>query len=83
MTRRFFVQGLGSVLAGWRYIGGQFVDVATELQAAAIRGELDDTEDFWAGGPVVEEMGPIKECARFGPIVGFDGSVLPEKPRFA
>lgn len=83
MRRRFFIQGMASILPTLRFIGGQFVDVAIELRAAALRGELDGTEDFWAGGPVKEELGPIEERARFGPIVGFDGSMLPEKPRFA
>ena len=82
MKRRFFIQCMAAILPTLRFIGGQYVDVALELQAAALRGELDGTEDYWAGGDIVEEMAPLPEKAKWGPIVGLDGKAFTERAKF-
>ena len=82
MTRRLFIKGFALVMPTLRFIGGQYVDVAIELQAAALRGELDGTEDYWAGGDIVEEMSPLPEKAKWGPIVGLDGKAFTERAQF-
>lgn len=82
MKRRFFIQGMAAILPTLRFIGGQYVDVALELQAAALRGELGGTEDYWAGGDIVEEMSPLPEKAKWGPVMGLNGDAFAENRQF-